>query len=582
VKIKIGGKSMVDLRGNPFYLDEEGVCWVEETAASMSMHEKICQLFADPLMGKSRDELHTFLDQYPLSGIPFRAALFGNEEAQELMAEMQERAKIPYLYAGNFESGPNGALPGGTLVAAGAQVRAARDPKFAYEVGRITGREGAAVGYNWSFGPVGDILLNWRNSLINTRAYGNDAEFVSECVEAYNKGCMEYGVVPCLKHFPGDGWEERDQHLAIGNLGLSCEEWDRTFGKIYKTSIDNGVLSIMVAHFTLPAYQRKLNPDLADEDMQPACLSRELVDGLLRRQLGFNGLIVTDQTKMMGFYGMSRLEAVPWTIACGCDIVLGINDMEEDYAAMKAGIESGVVSAERLQDALYRILACKAAIGLHKRKAENGFRPGKDKLSCIGCEEHLAVAREAAAKAITLVKNTKGQLPLTPEKYRKVGVCVMSGNVGRQRSVYGQGVQSGGSDRTADYVMEALRRYGYEPELMEPSMEKGKIADFKAKYDAIMIFADISGFAQTNSVRLMWSHPMSSCYPWYIHDVPTVFTSFNYTNHLIDVSRVPGFINAYNNQPATIDETVKRIAGLAEFTGRYDEDVWCGTWDTKF
>jgi len=127
-----------------------------------------------------------------------------------------------------------------------------------------------------------------------------------------------------------------------------------------------------------------------------------------------------------------------------------------------------------------------------------------------------------------------------------------------------------------------LVRYGYEPELMESSMEKGKIRDFKARYDAVMLFADISGFAQTNSVRLMWPDPMSSCYPWYIHDVPTVFVSFNYTNHLIDVSRVPGFINAYNNRPETIDETIRRIAGLAEFEGRYDDDVWCGTWDTRF
>ncbi len=393
---------------------------------------------------------------------------------------------------------------------------------------------------------------------------------------------MGSGVVAGLKHIPGEGWEERDQHLAIGNNGLSCEEWDRTFGKIYKNSIDNGVLSIMVAHFTLPAYQKRLNPSLEEKDMQPACLSKELVDGLLRRKLGFNGLVVTDQTKMMGFYGMSRLEAVPWTIACGCDMVLGVNDMEEDYEAMRVGIESGVVSEERLMDALYRILGCKAAIGLHKRKRENRFWQGREALRCIGCEEHLAVAREAAAKAITLVKNTKGQLPLRPDACRRIGVFVMAGNVGTQHSIYGQGVQSGGSDKTAGCLMETLRRYGYEPKLLESSMSKGKVADWKADYDAILIAADLSGFAQTNSVRLMWPHPMSCCYPWYAHDLPTVFVSFNYTNHLIDVSRVPGFINAYNNCPATIDETVKRIAGLAEFEGVYDEEVWCGTWDTRF
>ena len=108
---------MVDLRGNPFYLDEVGERWVKETEAAMTPHEKVCQLFADPLMGKSREELIQFLEEYPLGAIPFRAALYGNEEAQDIMAELQERAKIPYLYAGDCESGPNGALkrgnPGG-------------------------------------------------------------------------------------------------------------------------------------------------------------------------------------------------------------------------------------------------------------------------------------------------------------------------------------------------------------------------------------------------------------------------------------------------------------------------------------
>ena len=183
---------------------------------------------------------------------------------------------------------------------------------------------------------------------------------------------------------------------------------------------------------------------------------------------------------------------------------------------------------------------------------------------------------------MTLVKNTNGQLPLSPEVYKKIGVFVLSGNVGSLNSSYGQGVQSGGSDQITERILAALKKYGYEPELMVSSVNKGKIADFKAKYDAVMIFADITSFAQTNSVRLLWPHPMSSCYPWYIHDVPTVFTSFNYTNHLVDVARVPAFINAYNDTPETVDETVKRIAGLAPFEGNYDEDVWCGMWDTHF
>ena len=106
----------------------------------------------------------------------------------------------------------------------------------------------------------------------------------------------------------------------------------------------------MAAHFTLPAYQNKLNTQLEGRDMQPACLSRELIGGLLRGRLGFHGLVVTDQTKMMGYYGMSRLDAIPLSIACGCDMILGINDIEEDVEAMKAGLKSGIVTEERLTE----------------------------------------------------------------------------------------------------------------------------------------------------------------------------------------------------------------------------------------
>jgi len=573
---------MINLRAKPFFLDEEGVKWVEETEASMTMHEKICQLFVDPLMSMSREELKLFLEKYPIAGASFRALQFDNETAWDIMGELQEQSKIPLLYAGNCESGSNGAIRGGTLVATGAQVRAARDEKIAYNVGYVLGKETAAVGFNWSFGPVGDILMNWRNSLINTRAYGDNAEFVSQCVEAYNKGCMESSVIPCLKHFPGDGWEERDQHLTIGNIGLSCEEWDKSFGKVYKTSIDNGVLSIMVAHFTLPSYQRLLNPSLKNEDMLPACLSEELVHGLLREKLNFNGLAVTDQTKMMGYYGMRRTEALPKTIAAGCDIILGINDMEEDYAAIKAGIEQGVITQERLKDAIYRILATKAAIGLHIKKQTGNLRPEKESMKCIGCEEHLDMAKDAAQKAITLVKNTKHQLPIRPDQYRKIGVFILDDSLSSPNDLMGKGVASGGGIHTKQTVLDSLKEVGFEPEEMISSINKGKMSDFTKKYDAVMIFADMTGFARTNSIRLIWPSPMSSCYPWYIHEVPVVFVSLNYTNHLIDVARVPSFINAYNNRPDTIKETIKRITGEAQFEGQYEENVWCDCWDTHF
>ncbi len=287
---------MVSLKESPFFLADDAVMWVEDTISGMTTREKICQLFMDPLLNMDEGLLLEFLRKYPLGGAPFRTMPVGNELGQELIAKMQQASKVPMFFAGNNEAGANGTLRGGTLVASGSAVRATRDPEDAYQVGRIGAREIAAVGYNCNWGPVGDVLLNWRNTLINTRAYGSDPEYVSQCVTAFSRGCLANGVLPCLKHFPGDGYEERDQHLVTGYNGLSCEEWDATFGKVYADAIDGGISMIMAAHFILPSYQRRLYPSLRDEDMQPACTSPELIQGLLRGKLGYNGIVVTDQT----------------------------------------------------------------------------------------------------------------------------------------------------------------------------------------------------------------------------------------------------------------------------------------------
>ncbi|MBQ4187289.1 MAG: glycoside hydrolase family 3 protein, partial [Firmicutes bacterium] len=293
---------MVDLRANPFFLDDEGVRWVEETYASMSEHEKICQLFVDPLMGMSREELKNFLAKWPIAGMSFRGAQWPMEETQDILRELQKLSKIPYLIASDTESGAQMPLRGGTFIATQAQAGATDDPEeVAYHITASAATEIHAAGYNWSFGAVGDLLTNWRNSLINTRAYGRDVDTVIKGCEGFIRGFKENNMVTCLKHFPGDGWEERDQHIVIANNGLSCEEWDETYGKVYRHFIDEGVLSIMVGHFTMPAYQHFFNPEMEEKDMKPATLSKELITDLLRGKLGYNGLVLTDQTMMLGY-----------------------------------------------------------------------------------------------------------------------------------------------------------------------------------------------------------------------------------------------------------------------------------------
>ena len=167
-------------------------------------------------------------------------------------------------------------------------------------MGQVAGVETAALGCNWAFAPIVDIHYNWRNTVISTRAFGNTPEIVVERAKEYFDGISESPTVCAMKHFPGDGMDERDQHVVTSYNTLGYEEWNRTYGHVYREMIGHGVQSIMVGHIGAPELSRHFRPGLADKDILPATLSPELLQDLLRGELGFNGLILTDASQMIG------------------------------------------------------------------------------------------------------------------------------------------------------------------------------------------------------------------------------------------------------------------------------------------
>ena len=177
------------------------------------------------------------------------------------------KAVIPLLIASNAEAGGNGACTDGTYVGYPIKLGATADPQWAYEMGRISGVESSAIGCNWAFAPVVDLLINWRNPIISNRAFGSDPHLVLECGKAYLKGMAESGVACAMKHFPGDGVDERDHHLSSSVNSMTMAEWDATFGKVYSGMIEAGVQSIMVGHIMLPAYQTHFSPQFKDADL---------------------------------------------------------------------------------------------------------------------------------------------------------------------------------------------------------------------------------------------------------------------------------------------------------------------------
>ena len=555
---------MIDLRSNPFFLDDEGIKWVEETKASMTTEEKIGQLFVP--IGYSGDPgyLEGVMLRHRIGGIMYRCG--EGREMQETHRYLQTHSRIPLLIGANLESGGSGIATDGTDYAKQMGAAATGTPESAYRLGKISCAEGRAVGCNWAFAPVCDIDFNWRNPITNVRTYGSDPDRVLEYAGEYMRAAKEENVAVAIKHFPGDGVDEVDQHILTSVNSLSCEEWDATYGKVYSGLIAAGAESVMVGHIAQPAYQKALDPS-SPEKLIPATLSPALLQGLLRGKLGFNGLIVTDSTCMVGFSSaMERRRAVPFSIEAGCDMFLFNKDLDEDYGFMLEGLKNGILSERRLDEAVTRILALKARLGLHKIAKEE-IVPSEEALDILRCEKHAGWAKECADRAVTLVKDTQSLLPISPEKHKKVLLEILGSFPSNERVI----------SRFAD----GLRGKGFEVELYErENFETAKfdVGTFRAKYDLVIYIANVENASNKVTNRLDWFTfwGNGNNVPWFVEERPTLFVSLANPYHLVDVPMIKTYINAYSNNNDVIDAVIEKITGRSGFYGVSPVDPFCG------
>ena len=309
----------MDLKGKPFYLSADEERWVLDALASMDEREKTGQLFC--VMGGDYplDELRALVSDEGIGAVLYRPC--PKAELAEKLAAIDAAARIPLLHAANLEEGGAGGISDGTYFANQLGVAAADDEACARRFAEVCAAEGLAAGINWTFSPVVDIDMNFRNPITNTRTFGSEPERVLKNAQLFLDAAQDSGLIACCKHFPGDGVDFRDQHLHPSYDSLTAEEWRETYGNIYKALIDRGLLSVMVGHICQPALSMEKNPALGFSDVLPASLSRELLTGVLRGELGFNGLITTDATIMGGFcQAMERRRAIPSAIAAGADI----------------------------------------------------------------------------------------------------------------------------------------------------------------------------------------------------------------------------------------------------------------------
>lgn len=562
---------MIDLKAKPFYLSDADIEWVLATRDAMTVEEKAGQLFCVLFKEAKPEEMDYVFNILQPGGCMYRVV--PTERAVEASRILYQRCKTPPLIAANLEKGGNGIVSEGTLVGSPMEIAATDDEGMAAKMAHACAVEAAAVGANWAFAPIIDIDSNFRNPITNTRTFGSDPERVRRMGRAYVEEVQRMGLAASIKHFPGDGQDERDQHLVTSINSMDCETWMDTYGAAYKAGIEAGALTAMVGHIMQPAWTKRLNPTIRDEDIMPGTLSRELMQGLLRGELGFNGLICTDATTMAGYtLAMSRRRAVPESIARGADMFLFARNLEEDYGFMLQGIRDGIITPERLDEAVTRILATKAALGLHRKTPELDVEKARQ---VVGCAEHQAWAEECADRAITLVKEQPGVLPLTPQRYPRVLFYTIEPPAGGESSYR---VTPACSKLRDMLVQEGFQVDDFVPQPYGEGFTT-KYEEIAQNYDLILYAANLSTKSNQTVVRIEWKQPMGADCGHYLNDVPTVFVSLENPYHLLDFPRVKTYINCYSNNDHCLHQLVEKLTGRSAFQGKSPVDPFCGKWD---
>src|SRR5918996_241728 len=377
--------------------------WVDATFAALSLEDKVAQLLI-PTLGAydyRREAVDAFLAGGTLGGI--FVGIADRDRHREEITRLQARCRIPLVVASDLEAGAGHFVRGGVPFPEPLAVAAANDAQLAYTLGTAAAREGRAVGIHWTFAPVVDVNVHPDNPIANTRSLGDDPQRVARLAVAVARGMQEHGLAACAKHFPGDGVDDLDQHTVTSVNTLSRQEWHRVSGFAFRQAIDAGVWSVMIGHIALPAWDDGQN---ACGVYRPASISHTLVTGLLRGELGFQGLIVTDDMNMGGVAGYAkRRERTEACIAAGCDMLL-FPKLPDDYAMLVDAVRSGSLPEARVDEAVRRVLAFKARLNLHTGALFGPVVTAQEQ------QVFAAASRQIAAAAIVKVRDIHGTLPV--------------------------------------------------------------------------------------------------------------------------------------------------------------------------
>ncbi|MER6994880.1 glycoside hydrolase family 3 protein [Streptomyces sp. NPDC000410] len=400
----------------------------------MSLEEKVGQLFVMRVYGHSAtapDQADIdanlkeigvrtaaeLIERYHVGGIIYFAWAHNTREPHQIAdlsngiqrAGLAQPTPLPLLISTDQEHGivarvgkPATLVPGAMALGAGGSRPAAR------EAAAIAGAELAAMGIVQNYAPVADVNVNPANPVIGVRSFGSDPQAVAGLVAAQVRGYQRAGIASTSKHFPGHGDTKDDSHFSLPTIHHTREQWGQLDAPPFRAAIAAGIDSIMTAHIVVPAL---------DPSLDPATLSRPILTGILREQLGYDGVVVTDSLGMAGVrqkYGDDRVPVL--ALKAGCDQLLNPPHLAIAWNAVLQAVKSGELTEQRIDESILRILLLKAKLGLFREPFVS--HEGVDRT--VGTRKHLAAADRIAEETTTLLANEKGLLPLSRRRHPDV------------------------------------------------------------------------------------------------------------------------------------------------------------------
>jgi len=530
-------------------MTEQETLWINQTLAGLSVSEKIGQLLFPMLTpdlleseGFDREDLAGFCGEFGIGG----GHIFGGE-LEKVIAwtqKAQTSSRIPLLLSGDVDRGGGNRIKGGVLFPYQMALGAADSDELAYALGKDIALEGGLAGFNWTFSPIVDLCSS-RDYVRHIAAIGENPEQVARLACAQIRGIQDHGMAACAKHFPGDGHDDRDQHLVTIINPLSEEEWWKQSAVPFQRSIDAGVHSIMVSGIALPS----MEPECSEEGIPlPAVFSRKLLVDVLRNKMGFQGVLVSDALNMGGMScHYPLIERYMKAFEAGNDVLLFVRNLKQIRAVFLQALDKGTLSEQQLNLSVRRILELKAKLQIPAKALPT---------STLGASEFQESARQLAEASITLLKDRKKQFPPMLRAGSKVAhVLITNREIEINIAHFNRELE------TAGHTVETL--VNPDPEPLYDRVASGE-------FDLV-----VTSFF----FPIQWGWGTTRCHGPFIRSimsglykanpkVQSIFISFGSPYHLYEMPFMDPFLVTYGEPPCSLKAAAKMVLGKIPTKGR--------------